>query len=139
LDAQDVEQLRIWGGDDLGRKALEARQAALSPPPAPPLPTSRPAVATKSCLSDQAIDEIAHAVVEFVGEVVVPIYKRLDRLEQQPPSPHYAGTYDQAKRYSRGALVTRSGGLWLATIDTLETPGRSEHWRLVVKSGEAPR
>ena len=60
-------------------------------------------------------------------------------IEQQPPGPHYQGVFQEGKTYSRGSMVTKAGGLWLALEDTMEIPGRSERWRLVVKSGEAQR
>jgi hypothetical protein len=64
---------------------------------------------------------------------------RVAQLEQQPPSPHYQGVFQEEKTYSRGSMVTKGGGLWLALEDTTRVPGRSADWRLVVKSGEAPR
>jgi hypothetical protein len=64
---------------------------------------------------------------------------RVTQIEQQPPSPHYQGVFQEGKTYSRGSMVTKAGGLWLALEDTMEIPGRSERWRLVVKSGEAQR
>ena len=112
---------------------------------------------------DESLDEFIHrrkdkpvtfsalgAVVNTIFDLLVEmkdnrnrqvsaLEARTKRLEQQPPSPHYAGTYEQDKAYGRGALVTRSGGLWLALEDTTETPSRSERWKLVVKSGESPR
>ena len=60
-------------------------------------------------------------------------------LEQQPPSPHYAGTFEQGKSYTRGSLATKAGGLWLALQTTTQIPGRSDQWKLIVKSGEALR
>ena len=64
---------------------------------------------------------------------------RIVQLEQQPPSPHYKGVFQEEKTYSRGSMVTKAGGLWLALENTTQVPGRSADWRLVVKSGEAPR
>ena len=66
---------------------------------------------------------------------VSALQARIEQLEQQPPSPHYAGTFEWGKSYTRGSLTTRSGGLWLALENTTQVPGRSDHWRLVVESG----
>jgi hypothetical protein len=62
---------------------------------------------------------------------------RVAQLEQQPPSPHYQGVFQEEKAYARGSLVTKAGGLWLALEHTTHTPGRSDQWKLIVKSGEA--
>jgi hypothetical protein len=136
LTTGDLEQLAMLS-PELAHEGVAARQAALSPAPVPSAPATAPA--SKGGLSQESIEAIAEGIVTFVGEQVVPILRRLDALEQQPPSPRYAGTYEQQKRYGRGALVTRSGGLWLAIEDTTETPGRSDRWKLIVKSGECPR
>jgi hypothetical protein len=100
-------------------------------------------MATKTGLSAGSIDSFAEAVVWFVTEQfqqqLAPLLRRLDALERHPPSPHYAGTYEQGKTYARGSLTTRSGGLWLALEHTTQLPGQSDQWKLIVKSGEAPR
>jgi hypothetical protein len=62
---------------------------------------------------------------------------RVRQLEEQPPSPHYHGVFQEGKTYSRGSLTTQSGGLWLALDKTTQRPGRSDQWKLIVKSGEA--
>jgi hypothetical protein len=66
--------------------------------------------------------------------------KRLREVEARPAGGsagvQWAGTYDPAKSYTAGSLITRQGGLWLALRDTAaETPGSSTAWRLVVKRG----
>jgi hypothetical protein len=66
--------------------------------------------------------------------------KRLEELEQRPPTPEYCGTHQPGQKYHRGSLVTKGGGLWLAVDDTLLEPGRHpSSWRLIVKSGGAER
>jgi hypothetical protein len=98
-------------------------------------------MATKTGLSAESIDSIAEGVVWFVKEQfqqqLAPLLRRLDAIEQQPPSPHYQGVFQEEKAYPRGSLVTKAGGLWLALDNTTQTPGRSDQWKLIVKSGEA--
>ncbi|HEY0876470.1 MAG TPA: hypothetical protein VGD94_23555 [Vicinamibacterales bacterium] len=91
-------------------------------------------------------EDLAATTFAFVKKALAPRDERLTALEQrvqqleQRPAVAYSGTYDATKAYHEGALVTRNGGLWLATMaSTGETPGRSDAWRLVVKSGHAPR
>ena len=140
LTSLDVEQLTAFS-PDLGREALAARGAALFPAPALPTPAAAPRPgATKGGLSAASIDAIAEGVVVHVQEQLGPVLARLNALERQPPSPHYEGVFQDGKSYARGSLTTKSGGLWLATVEgTTEVPGRSDEWKLVVKSGEAPR
>ncbi|HYT69701.1 MAG TPA: hypothetical protein VEL51_24995 [Vicinamibacterales bacterium] len=65
------------------------------------------------------------------------IVARLKALEDRPALT-YAGVFEHGVAYREGALVTRSGSLWLALHDTRATPGSDpEKWRLVVKSGQA--
>ena len=90
----------------------------------------------------------------FFFRNVLPIFKghrkrvdameaRLSRLEQQKSSGvHWRGIHEPGRAYLEGSLVTKRGGLWLATEDTADTPGGADGaaaWRLVVKSGEVPR
>ena len=137
LTTGDIEQLTAFSLD-LGREAVAARKSALFPEPAPRMQAHGP-IATKNGLSPESIDSIAEGVVWFVKEQfqqqLAPLLKRLDALEQQPPRPRYEGIYEQGKTYARGSLATKSGGLWLALEHTTQVPGRSDQWRLVVKSG----
>jgi len=140
LTPSDILQLEIVS-PELGREGVEARQAALFPAAAAALtkaatPQLDPPTGG---LSQRSMDAIANAIVLFVREQLAPILKRLDAIEQQPPSPHYAGTFTSEKSYARGSLVTKAGGLWLALQTTTQVPGRSDQWKLVVKSGEVPR
>ena len=139
----DIEQLTAFSVD-LGREAVAARKAALFPDPAPrTLAATHGLTARKNGLSPESVDSIAEAVVWFVKEQfqqqLGPLLRRLDALEQQPPSPHYQGVFQDEKAYARGSLVTRAVGLWLALEGTTNVPGRSDEWKLIVKSGEAPR
>ena len=95
-------------------------------------------------VSYDVFGEAFNVLLETMANTVKAVKRRSDalearvmQLEQQPPSPHYAGTYEQGKAYARGALATRSGALWLALEHTTHTPGRSDQWKLIVKSGEA--
>ena len=95
-------------------------------------------------VSYEVFGEAFNVLLGTIANTVKAVKKRPDalearvkQLERQPPSPHYAGTYEQEKAYNCGALVTRSGGLWLALQDTTQMPGRSDKWKLIVKSGEA--
>lgn len=66
------------------------------------------------------------------------IEARLAGLEQRKSAGvSYAGVHIHAKRYLEGQLCTRGGSLWLCTTDTVEAPGQSSSWKLVVKRGEA--
>jgi hypothetical protein len=49
----------------------------------------------------------------------------------------FKGIYEVGRTYSRGSMVVRNGGLWHCNNETSEQPGKSDHWQLCVKSGEA--
>jgi hypothetical protein len=43
--------------------------------------------------------------------------------------------YADGTAYTRGQLVTKAGGLWIALNGTADVPGQSPHWKLIAKSG----
>ena len=67
---------------------------------------------------------------------IAALEARIAQLETRPPSPEFKGVWSpDAGPYAAGALVQRSGGLWLSTLLTSATPGDGNpSWRLVVKS-----
>ena len=94
-----------------------------------------------SRFSDDDLRAIARGLVPAVKEAIArelaPVLARLDRLESRPDLK-YQGVWQHSVSYSAGALVTRSGGLWLAQRDTAAQPGSDDcGWRLIVKSGRA--
>jgi hypothetical protein len=47
----------------------------------------------------------------------------------------WRGVHESGKHYPQNSLVTRSGGLWISTAATSETPGDGPTaWRLAIKS-----
>jgi hypothetical protein len=85
-------------------------------------------------------DAVAGVVVDAIKAAVAPLKARIADLETRTVGPEYKGTFEIGHAYSRGSLVTRGGGLWLALSDTTLTPGSSPTaWRLIVKSGGAAR
>ena len=91
------------------------------------------------------LQRLAELVGGSIGRHLVPQIKRLDALEQRlaaleaQPLPKYCGVFEQGKSYAACSLVTRQGGLWLATEATTLVPGQGGPWRLIVKSGGAER
>lgn len=51
----------------------------------------------------------------------------------------YQGTFDQAKTYGRGQIVSWDGQPWLAMAATRATPGLSSDWKLFAKKGRDGR
>lgn len=89
---------------------------------------------------DAVLKEIAVATREFIknklsghSAQIQALDARVKQLEARP-LPKWMGTWEE-RSYFEGNLVTRSGGLWLATKNTAATPGdESGEWRLIVKS-----
>ena len=52
--------------------------------------------------------------------------------------PHYEGIFESGKMCGQGSLVTRSGGLWLATANTDDTPGGATTARSTNAAGWTP-
>jgi hypothetical protein len=82
---------------------------------------------------DALVDGMSEAIKVSVFD---PLNARLKKLEAAP-AVRYCGVWRADRTYSAGALVTRSGGLWLATCDTGQTPGDGGDFKLIVKSGSA--
>jgi hypothetical protein len=157
LEQADLEQLAVWGGDNLAAKAMAARQVARCPPP----PRARQVAAVGDAPANVGVEaedwkDIIErlkdqpvlygtfgAAIDILFDLIKTNRDRLEarirQLENRPPSPEYKGVHQAGTAYARGDLTTRSGGLWLAIENTVEVPGRSEQWRLIVKSGEVQR
>ena len=91
-----------------------------------------------------ALDAVQTATIEALKRhkaTIAALEQRIVALEQRPPGVEYAGTFEAGTIYSKGALVTRQGSLWLSLQDSNAwPPGQSaSHWKLIVKRGEAER
>jgi hypothetical protein len=106
-------------------KVRVLRQRAVKERPAP------------QCVPRDVLDRTIEVIAEFVGEQLAALHKRIAELEARPELKH-AGTWrETGKGFKAGNLVTHSGSMWLAKRNTKARPGQSEHWLLVVKSGNA--
>jgi hypothetical protein len=87
--------------------------------------------------------DMAAAMKEFVARSLEPrdaridaIDKRLTELEARP-SMEYMGTWDAAKIYGRGAVVTSGGSMWHAQRASVSRrPGQSDDWVQCVQRGK---
>jgi len=74
---------------------------------------------------------------DYIGKALTPIVgriKALEDLQTKTIADAYCGVW-ASKKYTRGALVTHNGSLWLAVQDAEGKPGESHCWTLVVKRG----
>lgn len=157
ITEDDLVIIGHFEGDAKVAQLRERRRLALAPEPAPaPAPKpSAPALSAQTKRermekkADKWADSILDAIVmvtrKAIGSSEVRgrfelLEKRIEELEQRPASPTYEGTHTPGRKYSPGALVTKSGGLWLATAETIVEPGHHpQSWRLIVKSGGGER
>jgi hypothetical protein len=93
----------------------------------------------------------AKAVVRTIKKAIAPRDQKINELKSQVGElrakvfqlegkalPTYSGKHERGTKYIPGSLVTKAGGLWLATAETDETPGHGPtRWLLVVKRGGA--
>ena len=72
-------------------------------------------------------------------ETIDALRQRVEALEAGGIS--YAGTYQRAMPYSRGAMVTHKGSMWAAlkSVPAGVEPGDPDHWQLAVKAGRDGR
>lgn len=78
---------------------------------------------------------IAPVLKDYVSKELEPLRKRILELEQRPDVA-WKGVWQENTAYVAGALITRRGGLWLATRSTGDRPGDDNSgWRLVCKEG----
>lgn len=88
---------------------------------------------------------VRHLVGNLTGGLVWLQHRIADleaRLtEVQERSTHFAGVHQAALDYRRGAMVSKSGGLWVAVRDAGigDVPGNSPTWQLAVKRGDGQR
>lgn len=57
--------------------------------------------------------------------------RRLAELETKRTMA-FEGSHDPARAYPAGAVVQRSGAVWVALVPTSETPGASTNWRRIL-------
>jgi len=86
--------------------------------------------AVKSYLDSQI--EISDAQIrQFESDAFAKINERIAALEQTRVMRFY-GPHDPAvPSYGAGAVVQRSGGVFVALKPTCETPGASAEWRRI--------
>jgi len=86
--------------------------------------------------SDQLRDLLVE-LVRHLDQKDRELARRIEALEQR--SAHalaWAGPWKSGKRYREGQFTQKDGGLWMCLADTEgATPGRSPHWKLLVKRG----
>jgi hypothetical protein len=82
------------------------------------------------------LESIADAVAKAITHALAPLQTRIKALEERPQVEN-RGVHIAGDTYTEGALVTRSGALWLCLRSTTQGPGQSADWKLIVKSGGA--
>ena len=102
--------------------------------------TEFPRGSANRAVTQRAFNRTLEGFGDILLERLAAIETRLKKLEQAP-QVKYLGAFQQDVQYPEGSLVTLSGGLWIATARSIGCrPGESAaSWRLIVKSGHAPR
>ena len=81
------------------------------------------------------IDPMMEAIVDILGRVLHKERQLIFAELEAKGLLCYAGTYDDAAAYQRGALVSHAGSGWIAIapISKGSRPGKSADWRLAIK------
>ena len=84
---------------------------------------------------------IAPVMREYVaGEIskaTAPLVERIAELESK--SLHDAGVWRAGVSYAVASVCSDRGSAWVCRTPTMERPGESAHWRLLVKRGRDGR
>jgi hypothetical protein len=84
---------------------------------------------------------VAAAIKEQDAKVFAAVMSRCDRLEERIKELEgrqlsYEGVWREDREYGKGAMTTHAGGIWHCEQACQgDMPGRSNAWRLAVKSG----
>ena len=77
-------------------------------------------------MTAKEMEAVAGAIVDVIKQALDtrcrPLEERLGALEARPELKH-CGVFKDQSAYEPGSLVTRTGGLWLATAKTAGAPG----------------
>jgi hypothetical protein len=84
--------------------------------------------------SAEHVYELIDALTNAMLGHVKALKKRVAELEARPVL-RYVGTYDSARLYQSGELVTDGGSIWHCNQDTTSRPGSSDRWTLACKRG----
>jgi hypothetical protein len=87
------------------------------------------------------IKAVAACIKEQVGKSHEVLRDRLRELDARIEAlekggglaDHYKGSFDQGVLYRRGDLLTADGALWICLAESMDKPGKSAAYRLVVK------
>ena len=92
----------------------------------------------------QEAAEQGGSTVDVLGAMVVRMHMHhaaeVERLESRVRELEgrglkYAGVWQRALHYERGAAVTHQGYAWIALTETGAEPGTDAAWQLMVKRG----
>ena len=73
-------------------------------------------------------------ITKLRDELRTEFAQQLETIEKNVP--RYCGVHVQGQAYSKGALVTHGGSLWVCrALETGSTPGSDANWQLCVKAG----
>jgi chitodextrinase len=73
-----------------------------------------------------------------IAKATAPLLARIAELESS--SLKYLGVHQPSIAYRKGHVVTHDGAAWCATRDvSVERPGHSDGWQLMVKSAPPAR
>jgi hypothetical protein len=68
-------------------------------------------------------------------EIEAIVEQRVADINVRSFADVYRGVYEPAVPYTRGAITTWGGSLWLSLNDTSAKPGENGDWKLIVKAG----
>jgi hypothetical protein len=158
----DLTIIEGFSGPQSAAAARARRDAALAPPDPPALVTKAietPAVAADDDTWEQFVARhgdmpmTLKSTAELVNVLmdewtamnernkernarIAALEAEVDKLKARPLQK-WAGVHVPGTPYAEASLVTKGGGLWVATTATATTPGESTEWRLIVKKGHA--
>ena len=82
-----------------------------------------------------AVDTATLEAVSFrLADELAALRRRIAALEAgEAKGIRWAGRWDAAGSYERGAMVAHSGSVWIADRETTATPGASGDWQRLIR------
>jgi hypothetical protein len=85
----------------------------------------------------EVVDDLVAVLRDLFREKREEIERRFAEIEARQLRFH--GTHEPGRSYKQNSMVVKKGGLWVALVDTVATPGNDASWQLAVKANEAAK
>jgi hypothetical protein len=82
------------------------------------------------------------ALIEIIDALISRVKgleKKLGITQKELAATEHKGVWEGKREYQKNNFVTHKGSMWVAKKDTLDEPGTSFEWQMVVRRGRPGR